>query len=79
MVTVTDQNEEPSFKDGYRDMLYEYADTWDLGYVMRSRGDVQLYHRNVMRDYEGLKRDVLQSDRVQHTIEKVPAMQSMLY
>lgn len=71
MPSGTEQFKEPSSKDGYRDMLYEWQTFLDLGYVFKSRSDVQFYKHNVKRSYNDLKKDVLESDRVRKIIEKV--------
>ena len=68
---MTDINEEPSFKNGYRDMLYEWMSFFDISYVLKSRTDQKVYKHNVKRNYEGLKKDVLESERVKKTIEQV--------
>ena len=45
----------------------------DFAFALKNRDNIPVYKYNRPRDYEVLKRDVLNSDRVKYTVEKVSA------
>lgn len=60
-----------AYKDGYEDILNDRRDKSDFGYAMKARTDVPQYKYTHPRSATKLKEDVISSDRVRHTIEKV--------
>ena len=60
-----------AYKDGYEDILNDRRDKSDVGYAMKTRTDVPQYKYTHPRSATKLKEDVISSDRVRYTIEKV--------
>ena len=71
----TDVSTMAHYKDGgYEDVLEERRHTSDLKYAMKSRPDVPRYKYCKPRTPAEIKTQVLNSDRLRYTIEKVCAM-----
>ncbi|ESO11661.1 hypothetical protein HELRODRAFT_71793, partial [Helobdella robusta] len=58
-------------KDGYRDILQERRGDLDLGFTFKSFHNVPTYKYHSPRNYSKLKTDVLSSDRLKYTIERL--------
>ena len=69
--TPKDVSSMTAYKDGYEDILDDRRDKSDLKYAMKARHDVPKYKYTHTRSATQLKDDVLCSDRVKYTIEKV--------
>ena len=68
----TDVSTMAHYKDGgYEDVLEERRHTSDLKYAMKTRPDVPRYKYCKPRTPTQLKEQVLHSDRLRYTIEKV--------
>ena len=66
-----------AYKDGYEDILDDRRDKSDLGYAMKTRTNIPKYKYTHPRSASKLKDDVLNSDRVRYTIEKVKAFENV--